>query len=67
MTNPKLPGEAAPPATATPASSVLVPAPGSKCYRSSDLFGAAREVLIEHDSGYYRLRLTQANKLILTK
>lgn len=39
----------------------------ARCFRSGDLFGALREVLIEHDGGYYRLRLTQANKLILTK
>ncbi len=39
----------------------------SRCFRSDDLFGASREVLIEHEGGHYRLRLTQANKLILTK
>jgi len=31
------------------------------------LFGKAREILIQHAGGFYRLRLTQANKLILTK
>jgi len=31
------------------------------------LFGKAREILIEHSGGYYRLRVTHSNKLILTK
>lgn len=35
--------------------------------RSRDLFGAWRELLIEHGGCTYRLRITQANKLILTK
>jgi len=35
--------------------------------RSVDLFGAAREVLIEHHSQLYRLRHTAQGKLILTK
>jgi len=34
---------------------------------SQQLFGAANEVLIEHAGSTYRLRITQANKLILTK
>lgn len=34
---------------------------------SQQLFGAANEVLIEHAGFTYRLRITQANKLILTK
>ena len=34
---------------------------------SSRLFGATREVLIEHAGCLYHLRITQNNKLILTK
>lgn len=34
---------------------------------SRQLFGVANEVLIEHAGFTYRLRITQANKLILTK
>lgn len=65
MTNPKPPFPAAAAAT-TPGTKPDLPGT-AKCFRSADLFGQAREVLIEHDSGYYRLRLTQGNKLILTK
>jgi hemin uptake protein HemP len=35
--------------------------------RSVQLFGSTREILIEHGGAYYRLRITQSNKLILTK
>jgi len=35
--------------------------------RSADLFGTRRELLIEHAGCVYRLRITQHNKLILTK
>lgn len=35
-------------------------------YRSQDLFGQARKVLIEHNERTYRLRLTAQGKLILT-
>ncbi|MCI0733027.1 MAG: hemin uptake protein HemP [Methylococcaceae bacterium] len=35
--------------------------------RSADLFGGAREVVIEHAGEEYRLRLTRQGKLILTK
>ncbi|ESS71453.1 hemin uptake protein HemP [Methyloglobulus morosus KoM1] len=34
---------------------------------SAELFGSAREVLIEHGGEEYRLRLTRQDKLILTK
>ena len=33
---------------------------------STDLFGGAREIVIEHGGRYYRLRITQNGKLILT-
>jgi Hemin uptake protein hemP len=35
--------------------------------RSELLFGAQREIVIEHAGSLYRLRITQNNKLILTK
>lgn len=41
--------------------------PAIPLLRSQDLFGKAREILIEHSGGYYRLRVTHSNKLILTK
>lgn len=34
---------------------------------SNDLFGDAREILIEHAGQEYRLRITRQGKLILTK
>jgi hemin uptake protein HemP len=34
---------------------------------STSLFGARRELLIEHAGSLYHLRITQNNKLILTK
>jgi hemin uptake protein HemP len=42
-------------------------APGLPCVSSSDLIGEDREIMIEHSGVYYRLRVTRANKLILTK
>ena len=41
--------------------------PAFPLLRSEELFGKAREILIEHSGGYYRLRVTHSNKLILTK
>jgi hemin uptake protein HemP len=35
--------------------------------QSLELFGQSREIMIEHDGSYYRLRVTHSNKLILTK
>lgn len=34
---------------------------------AADLFGDAREVIVEHDGQHYRLRITSNGKLILTK
>ena len=34
---------------------------------SRDLFSSDRELIISHNEGDYRLRLTSQNKLILTK
>ena len=39
----------------------------ARCFRSMELFGEMREVLIEHAGFTYRLNITQTNKLILTK
>lgn len=41
--------------------------PAIPLLRSEELFGKAREILIEHSGGFYRLRVTHSNKLILTK
>lgn len=55
------------------ASSVELQAPAAtssaaqRVLHSQHLFGVANEVLIEHAGFTYRLRITQANKLILTK
>lgn len=49
------------------AASVNSRGPAIPCLQSMELFGQAREILIEHGGGYYRLRLTHSNKLILTK
>jgi hemin uptake protein HemP len=35
--------------------------------RTEDLFGSRREVIITHRGEEYRLRITKADKLILTK
>jgi hemin uptake protein HemP len=37
-----------------------------KRLRSDHLFGAAREIEIEHAGRVYRMRITQSGKLILT-
>jgi len=36
-------------------------------FSSSDLFGEAQEIAIEHNGASYRLRKTSLGKLILTK
>jgi len=35
--------------------------------RTDQLFGARREIIIKHGEEEYRLRITRADKLILTK
>ena len=35
--------------------------------RTGELFGAAREIVLEHQDQLYRLRITSNGKLILTK
>ena len=35
--------------------------------RATDLFGNARELILEHNGQTYRLRITANDKLILTK
>lgn len=50
-----------PPPPAAPA------APAPQRWSSSVLLGQQREVLIDHRGEQYRLRLTAAGKLILTK
>lgn len=62
-----------PPTTSTTAAAtplVLEDAPRDPALplvRSTELFRRSREIMIEHAGAYYRLRLTQSNKLILTK
>ena len=38
-----------------------------KVLNSEDLFSGAREIVIEHEDVYYRLKITKAGKLILNK
>jgi hemin uptake protein HemP len=40
---------------------------GPQTVSSADLFRGGRELLIRHGSEEYRLRITRAGKLILTK
>ena len=42
-------------------------APISRRWHSTELFGPAHEIEIEHGQAVYRLRLTSLGKLILTK
>lgn len=51
----------------SPGSRHLSAGPAIPCLQSEELFGKAREILIQHAGGFYRLRVTHANKLILTK
>lgn len=41
-------------------------APAERRIASRDLFGDAREIVIEHAGRIYRMRITQNGKLILT-
>jgi len=43
------------------------PSSTQRRWRSSDLFGPAQEIEIEHGQAVYRLRQTSLGKLILTK
>ena len=43
------------------------PASRMPIVRSEQLFGVAREIIIKHGDEEYRLRITRADKLILTK
>lgn len=53
--------------TVTPAGSLTpLPTPMQRI-AVSDLMAGAKVVILMHDAQEYRLRLTQANKLILTK
>jgi hemin uptake protein HemP len=42
-------------------------AAGRPTVRSTDLFQGGKEIVIRHGSEEYRLRITRAGKLILTK
>ena len=41
--------------------------PDRKVLQSAELMGGAREVVIRHNGQEYRLQVTRAGKLILTK
>jgi hemin uptake protein HemP len=41
--------------------------PRIRLYQAADLFGPSREIGIVHEGALYRLRVTRAGKLILTK
>lgn len=51
----------------SPAEQAACGGPAIPCLKSEALFGKAREILIQHAGGFYRLRVTHSNKLILTK
>jgi hemin uptake protein HemP len=51
----------------SPADEQQARGPAIPLVRSAELFKKGREILIEHDGAYYRLRVTHSNKLILTK
>lgn len=40
--------------------------PGIPAYRSEELFGTGKVIVITHGGREYQLRITSANKLILT-
>lgn len=50
----------------TPQKPPSPPQPDFPIYRSEDLFVGGRVVIIVHDGRQYQLRITSANKLILT-
>ncbi len=43
------------------------PRPGVRVLTTAELFDGRREIVITHGDSMYRLRITRANKLILTK
>lgn len=51
----------------SPRSDAPRPEPPVPAIRSADLFRETREVIIIHHDERYRLRITRAGKLILTK
>jgi len=58
---------AAPPPEVAPSGAAAPACPDCPIVRSRDLFRNRREVLIVHRDEIYRLRITRADKLILTK
>jgi hemin uptake protein HemP len=57
------------PAAPSPKPRGVGPAPAAErpVLSSAALFGTGHEIVIRHGSQEYRLRITKANKLILTK
>ena len=62
-------GDASPPPAADKAGTPepRPPTAARSRWRSTELFGSAQEIEIEHGQAVYRLRLTSLGKLILTK
>lgn len=55
-----------PPTPASSPTTAGATAPTERRITSRDLFGDAREIVIEHAGRVYRMRITQNDKLILT-
>jgi hemin uptake protein HemP len=55
------------PATAAPSDQRADPEPAREFWRSEELLGSRREIVILHREEVYRLRLTRQGKLILYK
>jgi hemin uptake protein HemP len=55
-----------PPAPSASPPATGAAAPAERRITSRDLFGDAREIVIEHAGRVYRMRITQNDKLILT-
>jgi hemin uptake protein HemP len=55
------------PAPAAAPGAVAALVEGCPTFSTAVLFGKGREIVIRHGSAEYRLRITKANKLILTK
>jgi hemin uptake protein HemP len=56
-----------PPTEPAPPAPAVQPGSAVRHVRSTDLFGGAREVVIEHEHHRYRLKMTSRGGLILNK
>jgi hemin uptake protein HemP len=62
-----LPGDSGGRPLETSPASAVQPNSAVRYVRSADLFGGAREVVIEHEHHRYRLKMTSRGGLILNK